>query len=124
MPLGRDLENAARSALADHRVAVGQPPRATADGGVTGDRRCAAVTHGDDSRSRVHLKYSAVVDSPSVGAIVEEEYPAVFGEVGGMMLVRNLARPPLPREATAGLVHNANHAGLTEADQEVAVGHQ
>src|SRR5215470_2809133 len=57
-------------------------------------------------------------------SIVEEEYAAAFWQVGGMMLVRDLVWFSLPCEATAGLVHNTDHAGLTEADQEVAVGHQ
>jgi hypothetical protein len=124
MTMRRDLEEATGSALADQCVTVGQPLRTTDVVAVEGDGWCAAVLPGDGIRRGVHLENSGVVDSPSVGSIVEEEYAATFREVGGMMLVRDLARPPLPCEAAASLVYNANHAGLTEADQEVAVGHQ
>src|SRR5262249_13852913 len=106
----RDLEDAPRSPLADQRVAVWQPLRATDAVAVEGARRCTAVLPGDSIGLGVHLKNSGVIDAPSVGAIVEEEYATAFWEVGGMMLVRDLARPPLPCEATAGLVHNADHA--------------
>src|SRR5262249_15363275 len=124
MRIRGDLEEAARSSFADQRVAIGQPLRATDVVAVEGDGWCTAVLPGDGIGLGVHLNHSGVIDAPSVGAVVEEEDATTVWEVGGMMLVRELARSPFPCKATAGLLHNANHAGLTEADQEVAIGHQ
>src|SRR5262249_28340668 len=54
----RDLEDAPRSPLADQRVAVWQPLRATDVVAVEGDGRCTAVLPGDSIGLGVHLKNS------------------------------------------------------------------
>src|SRR5689334_22739451 len=72
--LRRDLEDAARSPFADQRVAVWQPLRATDVVAVEGNGWCTAVLPGDGIGLGVHLNNSGVIDAPSVGAIVEEEY--------------------------------------------------
>jgi hypothetical protein len=81
MRLRRDLEEAARSPLADQRVAVWQPLRTTDVVAVEGDGWCTAVLPGDGIGLGVHLNNSGVIDAPSVGAIVEEEDATAFWEV-------------------------------------------
>src|SRR5215831_20067245 len=94
MRIRRDLEDAARSPLADQRVAVWQPLRATDVVAVEGDGWCTTVLPGDGIGLGVYFNNSRVIDVPLVGTIVEEEYATAFWEVGGMMLMRDLARPP------------------------------
>src|SRR4029434_2538312 len=55
MSLRRDLEEAARSSLADQRVAIWQPLRATDVVAVERDRWCTAVLPGDGIGLGVHL---------------------------------------------------------------------
>ena len=55
-----------------------------------------------------------------MGAVVENKHVPVV-QVGGIVLMGNFPRPPLPGEFPAYTVNDAHGAGLPEADQQVPV---
>ena len=114
------LENPARRSLADYRVAVGLSLCAADVIAEKGNVRGALVFPANLVGLRVHLDNPGAAGAPPVAAVVEQHHPSVF-QVGGVVLVIDLARPPLPPELAAGLVHDAHSAGLPVTNQQVAL---
>ena len=118
---GSDLEHAARRALADQRVPVGLTLGAADVVTVEGDGGHSLVLPMDLVGSRIHLHDAGVTGAAPVGAVVEDQHPSVV-QPGGMMLVVDFARAPLPLEGSSSAVGDAHSAGQTEAYQQVTVG--
>ena len=87
---------------------------------VEGDGRLAPVLPRDLVAAGVDLDDTRERGPAAMRAVVEQQHAAIR-QPGGMMLVRNLARPPLPREAPRRAIDDAHGIDLAETHEEVAV---
>ena len=98
---------------------LGQPVGAAGGLAVEGYRRLSGVLPDNLVGDGVYFDYAGEGRQGPVKAVVEYQDVAV-AQVGRMVGMGYLARPPLPTEVTGGLIDDAHDADAAVADQQVA----